>query len=320
MAVDFPSGWERGEAMTNETSILRVESLLPEQITKMLHSCPKAGNGVHSWLYNTALRLHPFFGDKNCIADLLRRHSADCGRDVGEQEIWNAIENSESWLAGQKGKSTEARTVARWPARNEEQIEAITKAGPDLAGLIAMPPMRWIDEQPHTEEIIDILFPGNPLLCAGLKKESALTRTREEWRGFMANRQFIVPSPMIAIRGKTKNGRESMRCLANTGTRLFLVVEFDQGSFDQHAALLVHLAKSEPLALVVHSGNKSLHGWFLAKKEEAQSREFMCSAVSLGADHATWTRCQYVRMPDGRRDNGKRQRVVYFNPATLEFK
>jgi hypothetical protein len=132
---------------------------------------------------------------------------------------------------------------------------------------------------------MDILFPGNPLLCAGLKKESALTRPREEWRGFMSIQQFMVPNPMTAIWGKTKNGRDSMRCLANTGPRRFLVVEFDQGSFDQHAALLVHLGKSEPLIMVVHSANKSLHGWFRAKKDEAQSREFMHSAVSLGADH-----------------------------------
>ena len=305
--------------MTNQNQNPSVEVLLPSRIQKLLNSCPKAGNGVHSWLYNTALRLHAFFGNKTHICELLAKHSADCGRDVGEQEIWDAIENSESWLAGQKGKSTEARTVARWPARNEEQIEAITKAGPDLAGLIAMSPLRWTDEQPHTEEIIEFLFPGNPLLCAGLKKESSLTRTREEWRGFLANQQFIVPSPMIAIRGKTQNGRDSMRCLANTGPRRFLVVEFDQGTFDQHAALLIHLAKYAPLVLVVHSGNKSLHGWFYcAGEQEDKVGKFFRFAVSLGADPATWTRCQYVRMADGRRDNGKRQAVVYFNPKLME--
>jgi hypothetical protein len=97
-----------------------------------------------------------------------------------------------------------------------------------------------------------------------------------------------------------------------------LVVEFDQGTFDEHAALLVHLAKLAPLVLVVHSGNKSLHGWFYC---EGQSEEkvvrFFQYAVSLGADQATWTRCQLVRMPDGLRDNGKRQSVIYFSPATL---
>jgi len=204
--------------MTNETPDLRVQSLLPKRITDMPYSCPKAGNGVHIWLARVAVRLHALFGDKNYIAELLYEHSANCGRDVGEQEIWDAIDNSESWSAHQKGKSVESRKFALWPARNEEQIVAITKAGPDLDALGAGSPIRWTDEQPHTEEIIDLLFPGNPLICAATRKESALTRTREKWRGFLANQQFIVPSPMIAICGKTKNGRDSMRCLANYGT------------------------------------------------------------------------------------------------------
>ena len=41
-------------------------------------------------------------------------------------------------------------------------------------------------------------------------------------------------------------------------------------------------------------------------------------AVSLGADRATWTRSQFVRMPDGTRDNGKRQTVYFFNPEVLK--
>ena len=106
-----------------------------------------------------------------------------------------------------------------------------------------------------------------------------------------------------------------MRCLANTGPRHYLVVEFDQGSFDQHAALLWHLRKFAPLMICVHSGGKSLHGWFfVADESEPVIEEFFRYAVSLGADPATWTRCQLVRMPDGQRDNGKRQRVVFFDP------
>jgi hypothetical protein len=38
----------------------------------------------------------------------------------------------------------------------------------------------------------------------------------------------------------------------------------------------------------------------------------MARAVRLGADKATWARCQLVRIPDGTRDNGNRQRVHYF--------
>ena len=71
-------------------------------------------------------------------------------------------------------------------------------------------------------------------------------------------------------------------------------------------------------ALVVHSGGKSLHGWFYcAGQPEEELRKFMRYAVSLGADPATWTRCQLVRLPGGLRDNGQRQTVLFCNPAVL---
>jgi hypothetical protein len=41
-------------------------------------------------------------------------------------------------------------------------------------------------------------------------------------------------------------------------------------------------------------------------------------AVALGADPATWIPCQFVRMPGGVRDNGKKQEVIYFNPKPME--
>ena len=48
--------------------------------------------------------------------------------------------------------------------------------------------------------------------------------------------------------------------------------------------------------------------------------KFFRYALSLGADPATWTRCQFVRMPDGRRDNAKRQTVFFLNFKPLEAK
>jgi len=110
----------------------------------------------------------------------------------------------------------------------------------------------------------------------------------------------------------------SDRCLKNTGERHFLIVEFDTGTTDEHAALLLHLAGRAPLTLAVFSGSKSLHGWFYCAgvAEEKVSR-FFRYAVSLGADRATWTRCQLVRMPDGLRDDGNKQTVYFFNPQVI---
>jgi hypothetical protein len=124
---------------------------------------------------------------------------------------------------------------------------------------------------------------------------------------------------MSAATGLTRDGRRSKHALSNTGPRRFLLVEFDTGAVDHHAALLLHLAQRAPLALAVHSGGKSIHGWFYCHGQpEARLECFMRYAVSLGADTATWTRSQFVRMPDGVRSDGRRQIVFFFNPRVLQ--
>jgi hypothetical protein len=190
----------------------------------------------------------------------------------------------------------------------------IAGIGRGLVDLWEVSPVRFEDNDSHTEAIIDVLFPGNPLLCVGKSNAVFATRSREEWRGKLSCQQFIVPSPMTSRKGRTQDGRQSEHTLENTGPRRFLVIEQDTGTVDEQAAVLLHLAERAPMALAVHSGNKSLHGWFYcAGQSEDRLRRFMNYAVSLGADRATWTRSQFVRMPDGLRGDGKRQAVHYFN-------
>jgi hypothetical protein len=88
---------------------------------------------------------------------------------------------------------------------------------------------------------------------------------------------------------------------------------------DMGAAILLHLASKGPMVLALHSGGKSLHGWFKADSvPEENLLQFFRNAVSIGADPATWTRSQFVRMPDGLRDTGKRQTIYFLNSQLLE--
>jgi hypothetical protein len=67
-------------------------------------------------------------------------------------------------------------------------------------------------------------------------------------------------------------------------------------------------------------GGKSIHSWYFCEGlTDEQLRPFMVRAVQLGADPATWTRCQLVRMPDGIRENGKRQQVHFFAPEVIRL-
>jgi hypothetical protein len=145
------------------------------------------------------------------------------------------------------------------------------------------------------------------------------TRGREEWRGQLAKLQFIVPSPMTALVGTTRNGRESKHALSNTGERRFLVCDFDAGTIDEHAAILLHLAGYAPLVCAVFSGRKSLHGWFYVQSQpEEKVLKLFRYAVSLGADPMTWRRSQFVRLPDGMRSSGERQTVFFLNFKPME--
>ena len=178
-------------------------------------------------------------------------------------------------------------------------------------------PYRLIDDGPATEQIVDALFPRDSLLCCARTSATAYTAPREAWHD-LAGMQFIVPSCMTAMRGLTQSGESSARCLDNTGPRRFLVIEQNQGSTNEQAAVLLHLAQHAPLAMVVHSGGKSLDGWFSCRSAtEADQQRLFDYAVKLGANPATWPRCQMVRMPEGRRGDGARQPVLFLNPEVI---
>lgn len=301
-------------------SAIKLRSKLPGFVCDLLAGVPRHGEGVHNWLFRMARVLHPYRSESE-IAAILGAASAGCGRVVSATEIQDAIRNSaaHAWQPGELHTAPPVR-VATWPAVNVEQREAITAQGVTLYDLWESSPVRFDDGEPHAEQISDALFPAKALLCVGASNRDFKTRQREELRGELAGLALIVPSPMTAQTGKTKDlGKVSEHTLDNTGSRRFLVVEFDTGTADEHSALLLHLAERAPLALAVHSGNKSLHGWFYCDRQsEETTRRFMRFAVSLGADPATWTRSQFVRMPDGTRDGGQRQTVYFFNPASLE--
>lgn len=203
----------------------------------------------------------------------------------------------------------------RWPSRDNSARQGIISRYGGLPDLWESSPRRFEDNRSHTAEIIDQLFNENDLLCCGWNLTRFATKRREEWRHKLYKMQFIVPSPMLSREGITAVGKRSEHTLRNTGPRRFLVIEFDDGTIDEHASLLLHLATYAPLAVAAHSGGKSLHGWFYcANQVETRLRKFMAYAISLGADAATWSRSQFVRMPDGRRPTGPRQPAYFFNP------
>ena len=229
-------------------------------------------------------------------------------------------------------------TVARSLNPDFDLIEAVAGTGNGVVDMWEASPVRLDSNVPRTGEIIDILFPGNPLLCCGWDRHRFDTRPCNHWYK-LDDLQFIVPNPMTARSGLTRSRKPSAHALTNTGPRRFLILEFDfdagrsaeearlltnlliegRDERDLCAALLLHLAQMAPLVLAVYSGGKSLHGWFYCDgRPERTLERFMQYAVSLGVDKASWISSQFTRMPDGLRSRSTRQTVYFFNPSVLK--
>ena len=303
---------------------------------RLLNSAPGAGDGLHRWLISGAnecqkFGLDPEVGAYTAIADTVIAR----GGEVIEREIRKAIRKAYS----QPLTNGTYKPAPTWPNAGLELIERVTEgARGALSKLQGMSPEN--PDQP-TYEIISQLFPPDSIISAGMTEESTNAFELQKVRDRLHRFQYIVPSPMSAKVGLTQEGKESGRCLGNTGPRRFLVTEFDfkrtnkQGGptrwiplidlwqangatvQDACAAIILHLKQYGPLVMAVFSGNASLHAWWYCEGEPehegSRLNKFMRYAATLGADTATYTRSQFVRNPGATRPDGRKQTTHYLN-------
>lgn len=315
-----------------------------ERATRYLEKLPPAisGAGGHDATFRAASCLvHGFtLPEAEALAVLRRWNESHCDPPWSEAELSHKIKSAlakapdkpRGHLLGSAPRTPTfhhaptAPAAPTWPARDPEALRGIVATGEGMADLFHSSPEETAGHD--AEGLVDSLFPGNPWLCVADDQRKAITERRETLRGRLGTLQFIVPNPMTGPAGKTQEGRTSARCLDNTGPRRFLVIECDfkpedtggrASPADLCAGVILHLARFAPLVMAVHSAGKSVHGWFACEgQRETALRRFMNYAVTLGADRATWTRCQFVRMPEGQRANGGRQSLLFWNPTLLQ--
>ena len=134
---------------------------------------PKAGSGVHLWLFGQACRLRDYGASPEeaqmYIGASLRKHQP--GRHVLDRELNEAVRNAFA-VEGERANGPS------WPEPNAKAIKAIVeRAGAAaLEGLKACCPTNL--ESLTAEKTIDTLFPGNPLLCLAASQSEAQTFER----------------------------------------------------------------------------------------------------------------------------------------------
>jgi hypothetical protein len=235
------------------------------------------------------------------------------------------------------------------PTIDIERIYDLVISGPTLGEFRELSPVRLYDTGTRNTPIILEAWAHyarqlNPWVCYG-SKDCFYTRRLVDMRERASAYEQIVPSPMRDQYGLTIDGRLSQHSLDGTGPRLCLVAEFDfapvnkkreptiwaplitrckaagRSVLDMNAALCAHLRSRGPLWMTAYSGGKSLQAWFPCRDldEALLLNWFRNEALMIGACPSTWTRFQFVRMPDGERDDGRRQSVEYYDPNILSL-
>lgn len=290
---------------------------LPRSLAHALASIPDPGNR-NVWIFTiaTRARLH---ASPDKVRSFLHRIVAQwTDRDFApevDRAVTRAFTTPDQPLPFSQPPSSPKAPHPRWPTFNPDAWHR-RRDSPILFGSTPLPI--------PPERILDQLYPPTPttnpaegpLLCLALDTASAHTQPREKWRGLEPGLQFIVANPMTAPTGLNQDGRVSPRCLDNaTRRRRFQVVEFDRGTLQEQAAILSSLhSPPVPLVMVVWSAGKSLHGWFDVSPLSAYWKlRFFRHAVYLGADASLWDPSKLVRLPGGRRSNGKTQAILHFN-------
>ena len=273
-------------------------------------------NGLHKYLFRYACMC----ADKEIPSEDCRIHLDQCvdnlryHRYVPPREITAAV--TDAYRCVFEGPS---ETTTRFPdydssAANEIYQQWKTTIEDLREASIETPPT-------YPLEALQALFQPDELICMAsrLERPSIVPYNRLQL-GVACCRQFIVPNPMKGKVGLTKDGKPSKRCTDNTGPRKRIVCDFDLPHPAMQPSLVAYLADYSGLdpEWVVHSGNKSLQAaWFCSSWCSEDILTFEKEAVRAGADPAIMgdgRRCQFVRMPAGYRDNGKRQVIHFWNP------
>ena len=223
-------------------------------------------------------------------------------------------------------------------------------AGAGEADLSECSPVRidWSPEQ-DAVHLLALLYHAEDRLFIGARHDAGAehVRTAADWRSrFAAGApvpEHVIPNPLTGTAGETKDGKPSFRADSCVEKFRFAVMEFDQtpeplrepgqpvATWPREAQCQFWagvLAFKWPVAALIDSGGKSIHGWLAVDARDAAEWEskiegelFAQMLVPLGVDQACRNEARLSRMPGHyRAEKSRWQRILYLNPHAGEVK
>lgn len=280
-----------------------------QHLADRLANPPEAGRGRHTYLFSIAASFHRLGVPMD---EIKRRLEASCRRAGWHDRIADIPRDLAK--IGALDQDAEYGPRVWFPEASQDARRIAAKASPMFSPT---------DTGLRAHDVLPALYGPDAWVCVASDAQHATTQRLEDVLPIAERMPFVVANAMTAARGKTKMGNPSARCHGNAcapALRRFVVVEFDTGEdLAIQARYLSALHRPAcPLALVVFSGGKSLHGWFnVAGLPEAEKLTAFRRGCLLGADQSLWDRAKLVRMPGGTRHDGTRQFIAYFEPEHI---
>lgn len=168
--------------------------------------------------------------------------------------------------------------------------------------------------------LLQTLYQPEEYLFIGSVYDKTVKQVKD-WLDSSIDFPHIIPNPMTGEFAITGNGAESRRCEATVADLRYAVCEMDGVPLEKQIAFWNKATKKLPVAAVIHSGGKSLHGWVKvecgkdADKWEKDVKGWLFGQLGrmYGFDQACSNKARLSRMPSHIRDNGKRQVLLYLN-------
>ncbi len=195
----------------------------------------------------------------------------------------------------------------------------IEGAETDMMELIEMSPVRLLcDQERDGYAFLECVYNKDEYLFIGDTYSKEVKTTGEWLKTDLQKYPFFIPNPMTGQEHETTMGVKSYRCEKSVKDCRFAVVEMDDIPMcSQIAFWCAMIQKGYPVASVVHSGKKSLHGLLKVSCEhnkwqpEVKEKLFDNFLIHMGADVACKNKARLSRFPGHQRDGAEMQRILY---------
>ena len=247
--------------------------LMPEKVRHL--ACNPTAGARYQWSYTAALSLIRYGYPFRLIEPLLEHYRGRPDNWAGELRA--QIGNATNTILSGGGSNKPAIPAVAFTSTDAGRVWSWLKEGRTFRALTASSPS---NPRLPAEEILRLLFPNDPYVCATLRSRDNQVKGRlsQYSSDFLRDCSFVVAST-FATAGRREDD--------NVAERRFLVVELDITAEhpawtavlaeatkagltvrDLCAAALLYISETFPLTMAVDSGpgGKSVHGWFYAPK------------------------------------------------------